>query len=124
MSPDFLPLFLALLSKCALVALCMVCHESGHILMARLHQVPVKKIGLNWTGMYIRRERTTGWPEISVCMAGALMNLGLAIVFWDVNSWFALCNLTFAWVNVLPIAHSDGSHALEAYRAMHQGASA
>ncbi|MFZ0661377.1 MAG: site-2 protease family protein [Acidobacteriaceae bacterium] len=124
MIPDLFPIFLSLLSKCAFVALCIICHEFGHVLAARFHYVPVKKIGFNWMGAYIQRGRTTGWPEVSICMAGAAVNLALAIVFWDVNYWFALCNLTFAWVNVLPIPHSDGSHALEALRAMNQRANA
>lgn len=111
---------LDLLLNCALVVLCMACHEVGHILAARFHYVRVKKIGFNWMGMYIQRARTSGWPEVSVCIAGATMNLALAIAFWNVNHWFAICNLTFAWVNLLPIPHSDGSHALEALRAMHQ----
>ncbi len=122
MSINFLSLVAALLLNCALVVLCMACHEVGHILVARFHYVEVKKIGFSWMGMYIQRARTSGWPEVSVCIAGATMNLALALAFWDVNHWFALCNLTFAWVNLLPIPHSDGSHALEAIRAMHQRA--
>jgi Zn-dependent protease len=118
------PHIVAILFDCLLVLLCMASHEVGHMLMARLHHVTVKKIGFNWLGMYIQRERTSGWPEVSICLAGVAMNLALAAAFWDVNSWFALCNLTFGWVNLLPIAHSDGSHALEALRAMHQRASA
>ena len=124
MIADVFPLFLTLLFKCALVALCMACHEAGHIMLARAHNVTVKKIGISWKGMYIQRERTSGWPEVSICIAGATMNLALAIAFWDVNSWFVLCNLTFAWVNLLPIRNSDGSHALEAMRAMYQRARA
>jgi Zn-dependent protease len=72
--------------------------------------------------MYIQRARSSGWPEVSTCLAGAAMNLTLALLFWNVNYWFALCNLTFALVNVLPIPHSDGTHALEAVRAMYQRA--
>lgn len=109
---------LSLILKCALVLLCMLAHELGHILVARHFHVPVRKIGFNWMGMYIRRARTTGWPEISVCLAGATMNLLLALAFWNVNYWFALCNLVFGVVNLLPITNSDGSHALAALRAM------
>lgn len=124
MIADVLPLFLTLLSKLALIVLCMACHEAGHVMLARVHRVAVKKIGFSWMGMYIQRERAAGWPEVSICIAGAAVNLALAIAFWDVNSWFALCNLTFAWVNILPIPHADGSHALEALRAMYQEARA
>ncbi|HET8637003.1 MAG TPA: hypothetical protein VFL96_09150 [Acidobacteriaceae bacterium] len=112
------------LFDCLLVLLCMACHEVGHILMARLHGVSVKKIGLSWMGMYIQRERTSGWAEVSICVAGAAMNLALAAAFWNTNHWFAICNLTFGWVNLLPISRSDGSHALQALRAMHHGVSA
>lgn len=122
MSFNFFSLVPDLLLNCALVVLCMVCHELGHFLVARFHHVQVKKIGIRWMGMYIQRERTAGWPEVSVCIAGATMNLALAIAFWNVNGWFALCNLTFAWVNLLPIPNSDGSHALEAIRAIYQHA--
>ncbi|MGH9586094.1 MAG: hypothetical protein ACRD3F_04035 [Acidobacteriaceae bacterium] len=123
MSSHFLSLVPGLLLNLALVVLCMVCHELGHVMVARFHHVQVKKIGISWMGMYIQRARAAGWPEVSICVAGATMNLALALAFWNVNSWFALCNLTFAWVNLLPIPHSDGSHALEAFRAMHQRAS-
>ena len=123
MSFDFSSLVPGLLLNCGLVVLCMACHEVGHILVAHFHHVEVKKIGFSWMGMYIQRARTSGWPEVSVCIAGAMMNLALAVAFWQVNGWFALCNLTFAWVNLLPIPHSDGSHALEAIRAMYQRAS-
>lgn len=119
MSGHIFPLLLSFLWKCALVLLCMFAHELGHILVARHYRVPVRKIGVNWMGMYIRRARTTGWPEIQVCMAGAAMNLVLAAAFWNVNYWFALCNLVFGLVNILPITNSDGSHALAALRAMH-----
>src|SRR6185437_852384 len=124
MIADIYPMVLSLLFNCTLVVLCMACHEAGHILLARVHRVSVKKIGMRWMGMYIQRERTVGWPEDSICSAGASTKLALAIAFWAVNSWFALCNLTFAWVNLLPIPPSDGSHALEALRAMSQRASA
>lgn len=118
MSGHTLSVLLPLIFKCALVLLCMLAHELGHILAARHFRVPVRKIGFSWMGMYIQRARTTGWPEISVCLAGATMNLLLALAFWNVSYWFALCNLVFGIVNLLPITNSDGSHALVALQAM------
>lgn len=118
MSGHILSVLLSLIFKCALVLLCMLAHELGHILVARHFRVPVRKIGFNWMGMYVQRARSTGWPEIFVCMAGATMNLLLALVFWNVSYWFALCNLVFGIVNILPITHSDGSNALAALHAM------
>jgi Zn-dependent protease len=114
----FLPHLPSLMVKCTLVLLCMAGHELGHVLAAGFFRVPVKKMGFNRLGIYIRRSRTVGWPEVSICLAGAGMNLMLALVFWNTSTWFALCNLTFGWVNLLPLPRSDGSHALEAFRAM------
>ncbi|MGC2161770.1 MAG: site-2 protease family protein [Silvibacterium sp.] len=116
-------LLLVLIINGSLVLLCMVLHEFGHFLAARFYYVPVRKIGIGRMGMYIQRARTTGWPEVTICLAGVAMNLLLAIVFWNTNRWFGLCNLTFAWVNILPITHSDGSHAWEALRSMYTRAS-
>jgi Zn-dependent protease len=120
MVPHSVPLVVSLVSKCTLILLCMLAHELGHILVARFYHVPVKKIGFNRFGMYIQRSRVAGWPEIATCLAGAAMNLTLAVLFWNVDNWFALCNFTFALVNCLPITNSDGSHALDAFRAMHR----
>lgn len=100
----------------AQIVLCFIAHECGHLVVARYHHVQVKRISLRWLGLCIRRARTTGWPEISICLAGAVVNLALAIAFCHADHWFALCNFTFAWVNLLPIPHSDGRHALEAWR--------
>lgn len=118
MSAHLASLLLSMLWKCALMLLCMLAHELGHVVVARYNHVPIRKIGFNWMGMYIQRARSTGWAEISVCMAGAAANLILAAAFWNANNWFALCNLFVGLVNVLPITHSDGSHALAALRAM------
>lgn len=118
-----LTLVLSLLFKCLLVALTMLAHELGHVLAARWYRIPVRKIGFNRMGIYIQRARGTGWPEVATCLAGAAMNLVLALLFWNARGpgwsyWFALCNLIYAIVNLLPIRHSDGTHALEALRAM------
>lgn len=120
MLPHYIPVIFSLLMNCALAVACMFAHELGHIIVARYYRVPIRKIGFNWTGMYIQRARVSGWAEVSTCMAGAAMNMSLALLFWNVNYWFALCNLVFAVVNILPIANSDGTHALEAVRAMNQ----
>lgn len=118
MVPHSVSLLFSFVSKCTLVLLCLLAHEVGHILVARFYHVPVKGIGLNRFGIYIRRTRARGWPEIATCMAGATMNLALAMLFWNVNNWFALCNLMIGIVNLLPITNSDGSHALDAIHAM------
>ena len=120
MLPHFVLLLLSFVSKCMLALLCMLAHEIGHILVARYYHVPIKGIGFNRLGIYIRRARVRGWPEIATCMAGAAMNLTLAVLFWNVSNWFALCNLMIGIVNLLPITNSDGSHALDAIQATHR----
>jgi membrane-associated protease RseP (regulator of RpoE activity) len=98
----------------ALILFALTAHELGHIVVARIFHVKVKKIGFTWLGPYVRRARTTGWREVAICMAGAAVNLILALAFWHVSHWFGLFNLTVGIVNILPITHSDGSHALQA----------
>ena len=110
------PFLQTLILDCALVLVALTAHELGHILVARIFHVQVKKIGLSWTGPYVRRARTTGWREVAICLAGATVNLLLAVAFWNISHWFALFNLTAGVVNLLPITHSDGTHALEALR--------
>ena len=111
-------LALALLSIPAFVYACTLAHELGHVLVARSFGIPVKKLGFNWTGIYTQRARSAGWPEVATCLAGPAMNLTLALLLAPTQFWFALGNLVFALVNLLPIANSDGTHALEAVRAI------
>lgn len=123
MTPPLLHTVLFLGLQAVLILLCMVCHEMGHVFAAWFYRVPVRKVGLHKLGMYIQRARTEGAPEVAICLAGPMVNLMLAFMFRDTNHWFALCNLTFGWVNLLPIANSDGLHAWEALRAMLRGES-
>lgn len=104
-----------MLVKALLIVAAFAAHECGHILAARWFGVPIRKVGLSGRGPHIRRARTTGWPEILICLAGPAANLALAVAFAHRNPWFMLCNATFCWFNLLPIAHSDGGHALEAF---------
>lgn len=112
-------MILAILTKVSLVFICMLAHELGHIVVARYYKIPVRKIGINWMGMYIQRARSKGWAEIATCLAGCAVNLALAVMFWNgrmpgMSYYFALCNAVCSVVNLLPIPHSDGKHAWEA----------
>jgi membrane-associated protease RseP (regulator of RpoE activity) len=97
--------------------ICLLAHELGHVLAARAVGVEVKRLGLGWRGMYIRRARSEGWRESMICLAGPMANLLLAIVVRN-QHWLALCSLEFALINLLPFAHSDGRHAWAALREM------
>lgn len=106
----------------AQLILAMLAHECGHVVLARYHRVEIKKITFGLLGPCIHRERTAGWPEVSICLAGIAVNFALAVAFWRADYWFALCNFTFAWLNFLPLPHADGRHALEAWRELRREA--
>lgn len=99
------------------ILLTMAAHEMGHIIAATWYGITIRKVSIGWLGIYVLRTRARGWPEVSICLAGIVVNTILAVVFWHCCHFFALANFTFAWVNLMPIPHSDGRHALEALRA-------
>lgn len=84
-------------------------HECGHIMAALYFKVPLRRVGLCRKGVYVQRARTTGWPEVVICLAGPAVNLVLALLPGPAG----LCNLVIGVVNLLPIKNSDGTHALE-----------
>lgn len=98
------------------VIACVGLHEVGHVLAALSFRVPIRKIGITWRGVYIQRARSAGWPEIAICLAGPAANCMLAVALWHVDRQFALYNLVFGVVNLLPFQHSDGTHALAELR--------
>lgn len=109
-----------MINKAVWIALTMLLHECGHLVACWSFGVKVKRIGFCWTGAYIQRERSAGWGEVTVCLAGPAVNLALAIALWRWDSWAALLNLIYFVVNLLPIANSDGTHAWEALEAKFQ----
>lgn len=100
--------------------ICLLAHELGHILAARAIGVEVKRIGLGWMGMYLRRDRAQGWAEVVICLAGPGANLALALLVGHPR-WLAVANLEFAWINLLPFPHSDGRHVWQALRSVRAG---
>ena len=90
----------------------MLLHELGHIAVALLCGVKVKKVGLSRTGLYTVREAGPRWANLCVSLAGPLVNLALAIAFRDVFPGFAWVNLVAFGYNLLPIPNSDGRRVL------------
>ena len=90
----------------------MLLHEGGHLLMALLCGVKVKKVGLSRTGLYTVREPGPRWANCCVSLAGPLFNLSLAIVLRDALPTFAFVNLIACIYNLLPIPNSDGRRIL------------
>lgn len=90
----------------------MLLHECGHILVALLCGVKVKKVGLSMTGLYTIREPGPRWANLCVSLAGPLVNLVLAVTLRDVQPFFAWVNLIACLYNLLPIPNSDGTRVL------------
>lgn len=95
------------------IFLVIALHETGHILTSWALGVKVHSIGLNWKGLYNRRERGTLEQNVLISLAGPGLNILLGLLFWHTS--FGLLNLVFGIVNLLPIRGSDGwrvRHAL------------
>jgi Zn-dependent protease len=90
----------------------MLLHECGHIVMAMLCGVKVKKIGISRMGFYTVREPGPRWANLCVSFAGPAVNFLLAFVLREVAPTFALVNLIAAVFNLLPVPNSDGSRIL------------
>jgi hypothetical protein len=101
-----------LLSGLAALAL----HEGAHIAVARLQGLAIKHVGISWKGPYVVREPGSRQSNICISLAGPLMNVVIAMVFWHTAPTFALCNAVLGIFNFLPIPQSDGLRALRLIR--------
>jgi Zn-dependent protease len=90
----------------------MMLHECGHIGVAMLCGVKVKKVGVSCRGLYTVREPGPKWTNIAVSAAGPVVNLLLAVTLWNTLPIFAEVNFVAALYNLLPIPNSDGSRIL------------
>ncbi len=101
-----------IVSTVLLGVVAMAFHEVGHIVVAWLCGVKVKKVGVCWTGVYTMRATGPSWANFLISSAGPLVNLVLAIVLRSWMPHFAWVNLAAAIYNLLPIPNSDGSRIL------------
>lgn len=90
----------------------MILHECGHLAVALLCGVNVKKVGLSRRGLYTVREPGSKWINIAVSAAGPAVNLLLAISLWSALPQFAEVNLVACLYNLLPIPNSDGTRIM------------
>jgi Zn-dependent protease len=97
----------------------MAVHEAAHVLVALAIGIKVKRIGLEWKGLYTIRDPGPPLKNLVVTLAGPLMN-AILIVSWHWWPVFGLANLIFAVVNLLPIAGSDGLRVAHCWREMHE----
>lgn len=91
----------------------MLLHEFGHIALAFLCGVKVKKVGLSHVGLYTVREPGPRWANLCISLAGPLVNLLLAVSLRDLLPTFAWVNLIACVYNLLPIRNSDGRRIVE-----------
>jgi Zn-dependent protease len=79
------------------LAISVICHELGHIAAAKLLGVRIKRIGINWIGPYVVRERSSKRAvNVAVSLAGIGANLLLAGGCWATN--FGVANVIVALV--------------------------
>ena len=91
-------------------------HECGHIAVALLCGVKVKKVGLSRLGFYTVREPGPRWANVVISFAGPLVNLLLAALLRNSFPAFAWVNVIAFGYNLLPIPHSDGRRIMELLR--------
>jgi Zn-dependent protease len=91
--------------------LVILLHEAAHLVAARAFGIHIKRIGVSWKGVYIVRECGTPLGNMVTTLAGPLVNLLLAAA-WPVSHRFAVVNLIFGVVNLVPFAGSDGQRAV------------
>jgi len=107
----FIPVFEGFL----LGVLALGLHEAGHALAALAVGVRLKGIGLNWKGLYLRREAGTPWRNLVISTAGPMTNL-LLVVLWAWWPEFGLANACYMLFNVLPLPGADGERMLRCWR--------
>jgi Zn-dependent protease len=91
----------------ALGMVALALHEAGHALAALAVGVRVKGIGLNWKGLYLRREAGTPGRNLVISAAGPMTNL-LLVTLWAWWPVFGLANACFMLFNILPLPGADG----------------
>ncbi len=94
--------------------LALVLHELGHALAATIVGVRVKGIGLDWKGLYLRREAGTPAKNLIISAAGPLTNI-LLVTFWAWWPMFGLANACYALFNMLPLPGADGERVMRCW---------
>lgn len=109
--------FIPVLDGFLLGVLALALHEAGHALAAAAVGVRVKGIGLDWKGLYLRREAGTPGRNLAISAAGPMVNL-LLVVTWAWWPVFALANACYMLFNVLPLPGADGERVLRCWFAL------
>jgi len=98
------------LNDCIAGMVAALFHEAAHAMAAEFFGLRVKAVGLDFsTGFYVRAQRGKPAVNLMVTLAGPFFNLLLAAASLGLMPSFALANLIFGGVNLLPFPHSDGA---------------
>lgn len=106
----------AMLSAMLMGIPAILLHECGHLAVALLCGVKVKRVGISWTGFYTVREPGPKWANLCISFAGPVMNLLLAAALLNTLPAFAKVNLIACIFNLFPIPHSDGTRIVALLR--------
>ena len=91
------------------------CHESGHLVAARLSGTRVSAVGLCLHGAYNRRELARGRTEFLISAAGPAANFAIAVLLFGhpgTIGWMGDVNLALGLLNLIPLRNSDGHRML------------
>jgi len=94
--------------------LAMAIHECGHLLVASVLGIRIKRVTLHWKGLCTVREAGSPMKNLLISVAGPFVNLVL-VSSWQLSPIFGIANLCFAFFNMLPIEGSDGERALKCW---------
>lgn len=102
----------------ALTLAAALLHEIGHIAAAAMCGSEIKSISIYPLGADIRMSQAKSYiAEIIIDGAGIAVNLLLFIISKaipqsDIASYFAICNISLATINALPVRSLDGGEML------------
>ncbi|MBE6624030.1 MAG: hypothetical protein E7622_00140 [Ruminococcaceae bacterium] len=100
-----------------MLALCYAFHELGHIFFAKIQKIPVKKLRVGSFRLSISYDcsAVSYKRELLVCAGGVIFNLLGAIIGAiflpngsESASFFTMCSLSLALMNIYPISTLDG----------------
>lgn len=102
----------------AIDILALALHEAAHAIAATYFGLAVRRVGINWIGPYVVRERSQfGSVNALVSLAGPAANFLLAVAFAHAAPEFAETNFWLGLLNALPfVPASDGKRAWKALR--------
>lgn len=124
---SFLVIFVTMLSITAsphpiILIICYLIHEAGHLVFAKITGTSVKKMKASSFKLCIHYDtsKISYKKELLVCMGGIIFNVFFAVVPYlaffkitDTVSFFSICNLSLAIMNLCPVDTLDGGGILK-----------